>query len=125
MGLTVINGPIIQPGESLSNGIDCSGGDAVRITMPAGWSGGNLTFAISTDGNGYNDLHTGDGEEVTMVVVPGAAVRIDERWAQFWNFIKFRSGTREHPVIQKEQRDFAVTLSVPDEAPPASRGKSS
>jgi hypothetical protein len=121
MALNVINGPFIQPGESLSDGVDCSGGDAVRITMPGAWSGGNLTFQISTDGALYNDLHEANGDEVTMVVVPGAAVRIDREWAKFWNFIKFRSGTRDHPVVQRERREFAITLSTAAAAPPAAR----
>jgi hypothetical protein len=121
MALTVINGPFIEAGESLSDGVDCSGGNAVRITMPGKWDGGNLTFQISTDGTLYNDLFTIDGKEVTMVVEPGAAVRISAEWASFWNFIKFRSGTRDHPVVQKELREFAITLHTHDEAPPASR----
>ena len=67
MALNVINGPFIQPGKWLSDGVDCSGGDAVSITMPGAWSGGNLTFQISTDGALYNDLHEANGDEVTMV----------------------------------------------------------
>jgi hypothetical protein len=120
MALSVVNGPIIAPGESLSEGVDCSGGNAVRITMPTKWNGGNLTFAISTDGGGYNDLFDVDGKEITLKVTPGAAVRIDRTWGNFWNFIKFRSGTRSHPVIQEEQRDFAITLS--DASAPAGGG---
>ena len=111
MPLTVINGPIIAAGESLSDGVDCSGGNAVRITMPTAWSGGNLTFAISTDGNGYNDLFDAEGNEITLKVTPGAAVRIEKEWGNFWNFIKFRSGSRSHPTIQEFQRDFAITLN--------------
>ena len=34
MTLNVMNGPVIEAGESLSGAVDCSGGDAVRITMP-------------------------------------------------------------------------------------------
>ena len=124
MALSVINGPFIQPGESLSDGVDCSGGDAVRITMPGAWSGGNLTFQISTDGAMYNDLHEINGDEVTMVVVPNAAVRIDRDWAKFWNFVKFRAGTRKHPTVQSELREFAITLSTVEPAPPASRDAS-
>jgi hypothetical protein len=122
MALTVISGPIMQPGESLSEGVDCSGGNAVRITMPAAWTPANLTFAISTDGGGYNDLFDAEGKEVTMVVVPGSAVHIAAEWATFWNFIKFRSGTRSHPVKQETQRDFAITLMTPDA--PATGGAS-
>lgn len=119
MALTVINGPIIQPGELLSDGVDCSGGNAVRITMPAAWTPANLSIQISTDGNGYNDLYDGEGREVVLVVVPGVAVPIAKEWATFWNFIKFRSGTRSHPVIQTAQRDFAITLN--DAGAPASQ----
>ena len=120
--LTVINGPIMQPGEFLSEGVDCSGGNAVRITMPAAWTPANLTIQISTDGGGYNDLVDVHGDEVTLVVVPGSAVPIATEWSTFWNFIKFRSGTREHPVVQPEQRDFAITLMMPDA--PATGGAS-
>ena len=112
MTLSVLNGPVIEAGELLSDAVDCSGGDAVRITMPAEWTGANLTFAISTDGNGFNDLFDLEGNEITVVVEPGAAVRIDREWATFWNFIKFRSGTRDHPVVQHERREFAITLST-------------
>ena len=126
MTLTVINGPVIEAGESLSDAVDCSGGDAVRITMPAEWTGANLTFAISTDGNGFNDLFDLEGNEITIVVKPGAAVRIGREWATFWNFIKFRSGTRDHPVVQRERREFAITLSTAGEAaPPAAAALSS
>ena len=121
MALTVINGPIIAAGESLSDGVDCSGGNAVRITMPSAWSGGNLTFAISTDGGGYNDLFDAEGNEITLKVTPGAAVRIDKEWGNFWNFIRFRSGTRNHPVIQETQRDFAITLNDAGTSAPASQ----
>lgn len=115
MGLLIINGPIIQPGELLSNAVDCSGGDVVRITMAFHWTPANLSFQISTDGVGFNDLFDVDGEEVVLPVVPGVAVPINREWAKFWNFIKFRSGTREYPVIQTpDQREFAITLNVPD-----------
>lgn len=110
MTLSVVNGPIISVGESLSEGVDCSGGNAVRITMPGAWSGGNLTFQISTDGVFYNDLCDINGEEVTVVVRPGAAMRIDAEWANFWNFVKFRAGTSDHPVVQRDLREFAITL---------------
>lgn len=125
MTLTVVNGPVIQRGEALSDGVDCSGGNAVRITMPSDWTGANLTFLISTDGAFYNDLFDSAGAEVTMVVVPGSAVHISAEWASFWNFIKFRSGTRGHPVVQAELRQFAITLNTPTDqsaAPLARQG---
>jgi hypothetical protein len=111
MPLTVLNGPIISAGESLSNAVDCTGGTIVRLTMPATWGIGNITFQISTDGAGFNDLFDQDGKEFTMVVTTGAAIPL------VWDGItrcaahlKIRSGTRSHPIIQEDQRDFAIAL---------------
>jgi hypothetical protein len=108
MALTVVNGPFIQPGESLSDGVDCSGGNAVRITMPGAWTPANLTFQVSTDGAMYYDAN---GNEIVMSVTPNSAVPISKDWANWWNFVKFRSGTRAYPVVQEELREFAITLS--------------
>ena len=117
MPLTVLNGPIIPAGESLSNSVDCSAGKIVRLTMPAGWNGGNITFAISSDDGGYNDLFTPDGHEFTMVVTPGAAIPIAfDGLTRCMAFLKIRSGTRLHPVAQQQQRDFAIAIE-PDETP--------
>lgn len=115
MPLTVLNGPIIATGQSLSAGLDCTAGQIVRLTMPAAWTGANLSFQISSDGNGYNDLFTIDGHEVVIPVIPGAAVVVAPL-ADFLKavaFLKVRSGTRNFPVIQPAQRDFAVAIEVP------------
>ena len=79
--LQVLNGPVIAAGESVSDGIDCTAGPLVRITFPAQWGGGNLTFLISSDGNGYNDIYDAKGEPVTAVVRPGGAVRVPLEWS--------------------------------------------
>ena len=111
MPLTVLNGPIIQAGESLSNSVDCTAGTIVRLTMPASWGGGNITFAISSDDGGYNDLFDPDGREFTMVVTPGAAIPIVfDGLTRCAAFLKIRSGTRDHPIVQDQQRDFSVAL---------------
>ena len=113
MSLTVLNGPIIEAGESLSDGLDLAGGDIVRITCPAGWESANLTFEISTDGNGYNPLFTPEGEEVMMVCTAGAAVVLREMyWSRAINFLKIRSGTRDNPYPQKERREFAIAVQA-------------
>lgn len=111
--LAVLNGPVIEAGESLSDGVDCSGGNIVRLTMPADWTGANITFAISSDGNGYNDLVGFDGQEVTIgPVVPGSAVVLAQfgEYLRAIAFLKIRSGTRSHPVVQKQRREFAVAI---------------
>jgi hypothetical protein len=113
--LTVLNGPTIAANESLSDGVDLQGGDLVRITCPADWTeGANITFEISTDGNGYNALFTPEGEEVTVVCTPGAAIILREQyWARAINFLKVRSGTRDNPFEQEAQREFAIAVETP------------
>ena len=116
MALEIVTGPVIEAGESLSDGVDCTAGNIVRITMPADWESGNLTFQISSDGEGYNDLYDYFGDPLTMVVRPGAAVIIHGGLATnaALAYLKFRSGTPEHPVVQKDRREFAIALHVPD-----------
>ena len=120
MPLQVLNGPTIEAGESLSDAVDCSGGQLVRITMPSEWdSDAPLTFEFSTDGTFFNDMFGLDGYAVTVkVVVPGSGVIIPADIGRAIAFIKFRSGTRGNPIEQKERRQFAATI-VTDDAPAA------
>lgn len=119
MALQVLNGPFIQPGESLSDALDCRSGEIVRITMPAQWDGGNITFMISTDGALFNDLVDREGNPMTLVWFPAAAVVLGQfsDYLRAIAFLKVRAGTRDHPVRQKELREFAVAVDVPDAAP--------
>ena len=127
MTLTVLNGPVIEAGESLSEGLDCRGGQLVRITMPQEWGDdAPLTFEFSTDGQFYNDMFDLKGFAVTIEkVVPGSGVIIPADVGRAIAFIKFRSGTRGNPVVQNEQRYFAVTLVTDDvvDAPARSASK--
>ena len=111
MPLTVLNGPIIRAGESLSDPVDCTAGTIVRLTMPATWNGGNITFAISSDGGFFNDLFDHDGNEFTMRVTKGAAIPLAfDGLTRCMAHVKIRSGTRDHPVVQEQQRDFAIAI---------------
>jgi hypothetical protein len=115
MPLSVLNGPVIAAGESLSAGLDCTGGRLVRITMSFVWASANISFQISTDGNGYNDLFTVDGKEIVIPVIPGTAVVLAHLGDSLnaIQFLKIRSGTRSWPVIQPAQAEFAVAVEVP------------
>ena len=120
--LVVLNGPRINAGESLSDGVDCSGGKIVRITMPPEWTGAPLSFQISTDGAFYNDLYhlqlTPGAYIAFEVVVPsspgGIAIVLPEEFGHAASFLKIRSGTRGSPVDQEEDRDFAVAIETGD-----------
>src|SRR5205085_7430885 len=103
--LTVLDGPVIAAGESLSSGLDCSAGQLVRITMPAGWTKAPLTFRISSDGTFFNDLYGLDGLEVTLrSVEPGSAVVVPHAVGMAAAWLQLRSGTRYEPVAQEEGR---------------------
>ena len=109
MPLQILNGPIIAAGDSLSAGIDCSAGPIVKITMPGNFVGDTVTFQTSSDGIMYNDIFQPDGTELMFRVIAGTGI-IGMRLST--GFIKFRSGTRERPVVQPELREFAVALEV-------------
>jgi len=109
MPLQILNGPIINAGESLSAGIDCSAGPIVKITMPGNFVGDTITFQTSSDGIMFNDIFQPDGTELMFRVIAGTGI-IGMRLST--GFVKFRSGTRERPVIQPALREFAVALEV-------------
>jgi hypothetical protein len=112
--LQVLDGPTIAQGESLSEGIDCSGGNIVRITVPQEYTRANMTFQVSSDGNGYNDLYDAQGNEVTIVAKPDSGIVIQEQWGRVVGFIKLRSGTRANPVEQQTDCKFAIAIEVAD-----------
>jgi hypothetical protein len=110
MPLTVINGPVIAAGESLSEGVDLAGGQLVRITAAREWNGRNISFQISSDGNEYNDLYTADGNEVVIPCGAGRAIVIEAAWWKAIAFLKIRSGTVEAPDVQTDRQEFAVAI---------------
>ena len=121
--LTVVNGPMIAAGESLSEAIDVSAGQMVRITCPPEWTEAPLTFEFSTDGVFFNEMFGLDGYAVKIDhVVPGAGVIIPSDIGRAIAHIKFRSGMHSQPVEQEAERWFAVTIySEGEAAPPAAR----
>lgn len=112
MTLAIVDGPTILRGDSLSDGVDCSAGTIVRITVPQEFTPANLTFQVSSDGNFYNDLFSSGGDEITVVAKASTGIIIPEPWAKSINFIKFRSGSRDHPVEQREDCRFAIAVET-------------
>lgn len=120
MSLQVVDGPTIPLNELLSDGVDCSAGTIVRITVPQEFTEANLTFQTSSDGNLYNDLCDDKGEEITVVAKPDTTIVVHGPWVRSIGFIKLRSGTREHPVEQtRDEVKFAVAIEVAADAPAA------
>jgi hypothetical protein len=117
MPLVVIDGPTILAGQSLSDGVDCSAGTIVRITVPQEYNDGDMpnemSFQVSSDGNGYNDLFDDEGKEITIVARANQGIVIDRAWARTVAFIKLRSGTRDRPTKQTEDCKLAIAISTP------------
>jgi hypothetical protein len=111
MAIKIIIGPFIQPGESLSDAVECAG-QPVRMTMPGAWDDAPLTFQASTDNKMFNDLYDHQGNEVEVVVVPGAGVIVPPDWLRSVVFIKFRSGMADAPVLQSDLREFAIAIDT-------------
>ncbi len=113
--VTILDGPTIAQGESLSDAIDCSAGRIVRITMPQEWTDADLSFQISTDGVFFNNLFRPDGGEYMVVADAARAIIINQmEWLPgLW--LKFRSGSSVQPRVQAASRTFAIALLV--EAP--------
>ncbi|WP_028164111.1 hypothetical protein [Bradyrhizobium elkanii] len=114
MALQVLNGPFIQPGESLSDAHDCTAGSIIRLTMPGVWTPANISFQISTDGALFNDLVDFDGDYVQVPIVAGSALVVAPLvdYLKAVAFLKIRSGTPDHPVPQADLREFAVAIEV-------------
>jgi hypothetical protein len=124
MSLEIIDGPTIARGESLSDGIDCSAGTIVRITVPQEFTEANLTFQVSTDGNLYNDLFDEHGDEITVTATPNSGIVIYGLWVRSIAWIKLRSGSRDHPVEQiKDDCKFAIAIETAAGAAAASSSR--
>jgi hypothetical protein len=113
MATTVINGPTILAGQSLSTALDCSTGTAVAVAIPANWKSALLTFQASGDGTFFADLFDLTAREISFNVIAGTIVRLpaDVNFGEM--FLKLRSGTRNTPIVQPEQQDFKVFLDRP------------
>jgi hypothetical protein len=109
MAIVILEGPKILAGESLSNGLDCSAGTIFKLTMPFTWTHADITFQTSSDGNGYNDILHTNGLEISSAVYPNTAVI---GLGLVRGFLKIRSGSRDRPVIQTEDRTFAVAIDT-------------
>lgn len=110
-----ITGPMIKAGESLSNGLDLTQVDLLKIIMPLGWTPAGLSFQLSPDGDKYHDLFYLTGFEVTLpTVVPDTAVIISYDVGRAISWVKLRSGTRNNPIPQEEDRIFSVVVSKND-----------
>ena len=114
MPLEIVDGPTIKMGESLSDGVDCTAGTIVRITVPQEYNDGDMphemTFQVSSDGNLYEDMVDSNGEPIKVTARPKTAIVIQGYWVHAVGFLKIRSGTVSAPVKQTEDCKLAIAL---------------
>jgi len=99
----------IMAGESLSDSFDITVGEATYVLMPGEWDGANLTFQVSFDNSTFWDLFDELGSEIMAACRPGVAVRIPPGMRAI-GYCKIRSGTRDHPIEQSENRNFKIVF---------------
>jgi hypothetical protein len=122
--LYALPGPTILAGQSLSDGVDCTGSRILRIVVPPQWTAAPISFQLSPDNNIYGDMYhvTGTFSTYEVVVAPiiaGSVIVLPVGTGDGIAFVKIRSGTHAAPVKQAVDCVFTVVLLVPD--PPAAR----
>lgn len=113
MPISIVDGPTIAAGESLSDAADCSAGQIVRFTVPQEFTAANLTFQISSNGASFNDMYDDKRREVTLGVKANSGICILE--PALWRsaaFVKIRSGTAAYPVAQAVTCKFAIAVET-------------
>src|SRR5262245_50869034 len=99
----------IMAGESLSASVDVSVGESAYVLMPGEWDDANLTFQVSVDNITFWDLFDELGNEVILACRPATAVRMAPGMRAI-GFFKIRSGTRDAPIAQTENRNFKIVF---------------
>lgn len=114
-GLVLLQGPTIAAGEDLSNALDVTSGVVVALTVPPDWFSANLTFQLSADGNVFSDVVDHKATILQIPVRAGSMLVLTSEASQMLNaagFLKIRSGSPDHPVVQPADVQFAVTVNT-------------
>ena len=110
MTINIIDGPIIPKDGTLSNAIDCKSWTIIRIFVPPEWTGASLSFLLSPDNVlPYSVVCLSDGRERVLNVQPSSMV-LGNITPGGW--LKFRSGTNEKLVPQRNAIQFRVGLTT-------------
>lgn len=115
MPVSIVDGPTIAAGESLSDAADCTAGQIIRITTPAHefTEGANLTFEVSTDGVYFDPLYDAQGKIMMVAGGLGRAIAIKDALPLDRVWVKIRSGTPSNPVPQVNECKFGIAIATP------------
>ena len=76
---------VIPEGDSLSDGVDCSGGQLVRITIPENYTQADtpiMSFQASADGVDYHDLVNDEGLQIAITARKDTTVLVMQPWTR-------------------------------------------
>jgi len=104
--LNVLQGPIINVGQSISNVIDLGTDYIVGLIMPENWIDAVISVQVSPDGDNFYELHEPNGDPVEVKVVPGTIVNLDPHRLLLARYLRIRSGTKDSPVDQTRVCNF-------------------
>jgi len=113
MPITVLSGPTILAGQSISDAIDITSSQGKSISgviIPDEWTPALLSFQLSQDGTTYKDLYSVNGFELSLNITPGTRLVFDTTWSLAAGYVRFRSGSRHYPIIQTEDRVFGTVI---------------
>jgi len=95
---------VIGPGQSVSNDINLANLAVVLVIAPDDWTPANITFQVSVNGSLWSDLFDASGTQVIKPIPPGSAILVDPEITRHVSFLRIRSGTRENPIAQTDDR---------------------
>ena len=100
----------IAAGQSLSTTLDLTAGSLAQLLAPDVWSPANVSFQLSADGLAFGDLYDVNGAEVVRAMGASRGVAIDPALTAAALYLKVRSGSSEHPVVQDADRTFVCVM---------------
>lgn len=100
----------IPAGEALSNVIDLTSGTLNLMIMPPAWTGAYLSLQVSIDNVIWGDVFEGTSEAIRQVF-PNSALSVPPSFTDHVLYARLRSGTRDKPVPQEEDRVFQLAIS--------------
>lgn len=104
--IDVLNGPVIDAGQSYSAVVSLGGAYVVGLITPDGWTPAVVTVMVSAEGDNYWDLFDGKGGEFVFNITPGTMINVDPNLLMMAAHLRLRSGRRDAEVPQEHTRRF-------------------
>ena len=95
----------------MSSTLDLVAGSLAQLLSPNDWTPANITLQVSADALTFADLYDETGAEVVRAMGAGRAVAIDPVLTSAALYLRLRSGSSTHPVVQDADRTFVCVMA--------------